>query len=84
MAFDVEVENSEITKFDENIPSYKFSAQAIITAKPGQAFVLNYWDSTDAQRKIKCDIEYKNIFCGNGYTSCVNLNDVTNCKYYDD
>lgn len=80
IASDVYTENETIDIFDKGKPCYKCKAQTKITSKPGTAFSLNYWDA-DAEREIKCDIDYKTYFCSNGFTTCVSLNNIYGCKY---
>ncbi len=81
---DVEIDKATVVDYDKDTPSYMCSAAATLTAKPGQAYVLNWWNFADAEKKITCSVEYKSLFCGNGFTSCVKLNDIDNCSYKEE
>lgn len=81
---DVNVENANIEDFNKEIQCYTCNATVELTAKPGKAFVLNFWDIQSADRQISCNVRYKSAFCGNGYTSCASLNNISNCKYKED
>lgn len=70
--------------YDKESVSYTCSADAILTSKPGKAYLLSIWDYDKATRKIKCKVTYKSFFCKNGYTTCVGLSDLYACGYEED
>ena len=81
---DVETKYEKQDDYDKDSISYKCSAETILTAKPGKAYLLSPWDYDIATRKIKCKINYKSYFCENGYTTCVGLIDLYDCEYEED
>ena len=70
--------------YDKEAKTYTCSAEAVLTSKPGKAYLLQPWDYDIATRKIKCKADYKSYFCENGYTTCVSLNDLYACEYEED
>ena len=83
-ASDVVTKYETLEKFDKETPSYQCTAEAQITAKPGKAFMLNYWSYDDASRQIKCKVDYKTYFCENGFTTCVGVKDIYSCENKED
>lgn len=77
-------EYETIDKYDEKGPSYRCHAQAILTSKPGKAYLINDWDYDSATRKMKCKVDYKTYFCDNGFTACVSTNDIYDCENIED
>jgi len=69
---------------DKKTPTYFCHAQATLLAKPGKAYLLNYWDYDSATRKIKCKVNYKTYFCDNGFTTCVGTTDIYGCENEED
>lgn len=80
---DISLEYASIKKYDEENVKYSCQATAIMKAKPGKALAL-YWYNDSAKTKVKCDIDYQSLFCGNGITTCAGLSDIYNCKYEEE
>lgn len=80
---DITLEYATLKKYDEKNVKYSCQATAVMEAKPGKALAL-YWYDDSARTKVKCDIDYQSLFCGNGITTCAGLNDIYNCKYAED
>ncbi len=81
---DVTTKYEKQDSYDKISESYKCSADAILTSKPGKAYLLQPWDYDVATRKLKCKVDYKSYFCENGYTTCVGITDLYGCEYEDE
>lgn len=80
----VNINHASVENYDKEIPKYSCQADISLVAKPGRAFVLNFWDVENADNNIDCKVNYESLFCGNGYTTCASLNQIFNCKYKED
>lgn len=80
---DISLEYATLKKYDEKNKSYSCQATAVMEAKPGKAISL-HWYNDSAKTKVKCAVDYKSAFCGNGITTCAHLQDIYNCKYEED
>ena len=80
IASDVTTSYETEEKFDKESQVYYCTAETSISAKPGRAFKLNFWNNDSATRKIKCRVDYKSYFCENGFTTCVAVKDIYSCE----
>lgn len=80
----VSIEYSNMKDYDAKNKKYSCNATAVLEAKPGKAISLYWWNSSSAKKKVKCNVDYGSMFCGNGLQICGQLEDLYSCKYAED